>query len=111
MCVRARMHVHLVVCDSVATWTAAHQAPLFTEFSRQEYWNGLPFPTRGDLPDLGTEPASLPSPALAGRFLTAVPSGKPLFFFTFRLIIIVFSFHSYSILSTSSSCWMCFLLF
>ena len=73
-------------------WTVAFQVPLFTEFSRQEYWNGLPFPTRGDLPDLGTEPASLPSPALAGRFLTAVPSGKPLFFFTFRLIIIVFFF-------------------
>ena len=34
------------------------------EFSRQEYWNGLPFPSPGDLPDPGIEPLSLESPAL-----------------------------------------------
>ena len=39
-------------------------------FSRQGYWSGLPFPTPGDLPDPGIEPATLVSPALAGRFLT-----------------------------------------
>ena len=39
-------------------------------FSRQEYWNGLPFPTPGDLPDPGIEPATLVSPALAGKFFT-----------------------------------------
>ena len=39
-------------------------------FSRQEYWSGLPFPPPGDLPDPGLEPASLMSPALAGRFST-----------------------------------------
>ena len=38
---------------------------------------GLPFPTRGDLPDPGIEPASLESPALAGGFFTTVPPGKP----------------------------------
>ena len=38
------------------------------EFSRQEYWSGLPFPTPRDLPDPGIEPASLASPPLAGRF-------------------------------------------
>ena len=59
-------------------WTRAHQAPLFVELSRQEYWNGLPFPTPEDLPDPGMESASLVSPALAGRFFTAVPPGKPL---------------------------------
>ena len=49
----------------------ALQAPLSMGFSRQEYWSGLPCPPPGDLPDLGTiEPASLPSSALAGRFLT-----------------------------------------
>ena len=37
-------------------WTVIHQAPLSTEFSRQEYWSGLPFPTPGDLPDPGIEP-------------------------------------------------------
>ena len=47
------------------------------EFSRQEYWNGLPFPTPEDLPNPGIEPLSLASPALAGRFFTATPPGKP----------------------------------
>ena len=46
-------------CPTFATpWTVAHQAPLSMEFSRQEYWNGLLFPTPGDLPDPGIEPAS-----------------------------------------------------
>ena len=45
-------------CPTLATpWTVAHQAPLSVEFSRQEYWSGLPFPSPGDLPDLGIEPA------------------------------------------------------
>ena len=39
-------------------WTAAHQAPLCMGFSRQEYWNELPFPPPGDLPDPGIEPVS-----------------------------------------------------
>ena len=34
--------------------TIAHQAPLSVEFSRQEYWSGLPFPTPRDLPDQGS---------------------------------------------------------
>ena len=51
-------------------WTVARQAPLSMEFSRQEYWNGLLFVTPGHLPDLGIEPVSLISPALAGRFFT-----------------------------------------
>ena len=41
----------------VTPWTAARQAPLPMEFSRQEYWSGLPFPPPGDLPDSGTESA------------------------------------------------------
>ena len=40
-------------------WTVAYQAPQSMEFSRQEYWSGLPFPSLGDLPDLGIEPGSL----------------------------------------------------
>ena len=52
----------------------ACQALLSIELFRQEYWNGLPFPTSGDLPDPGIEPMSLSS-ALAGRFFTTVPSG------------------------------------
>ena len=36
-------------------WTVAHQIPLSMEFFRQEYWSGLPFPSPGDLPNLGIE--------------------------------------------------------
>ena len=43
----------------VTPWIAAHQAPLSTGFSRQEYWSGLPFPPAGDLPNPRTEPESL----------------------------------------------------
>ena len=53
------------------------QGPLSMGFSRQEYWSGLPFPTPGDLPDPGIEPASPVSPTLAGGFFTTVPPGKP----------------------------------
>ena len=54
------------------------QAPLSMSmgFPRQEYQSGLPFPFIGDLPDPGIEPMS---PALAGRFFTTEPSGKPSF--------------------------------
>ena len=45
----------------------AHQAPLSVEFFRQENWNGLPFPSPGDLPDPGIKPGS---PALAGGCFT-----------------------------------------
>ena len=55
---------------SAAPWTVACQAPLSMEFSRQEYWSGLPFPIPGDLPDPGIERVFLASPALAGRFFT-----------------------------------------
>ena len=46
------------------------QAPLSVEFSRQQYWNGVPFPSPGDLPVPGIKPTSLVSPALAGWFST-----------------------------------------
>ena len=54
--------------------TVAHQAPLSIGFPRQEYWRQLPFPSPGDLPDPGIEPAS---PALAGGFFTMEPLRKP----------------------------------
>ena len=53
-------------------WTVAHQATLSMEFSRQEYWSGLPFPTLGDLPNPGIEPGS---PALQAD---ALPSEEAL---------------------------------
>ena len=48
-------------------WTVAHQAPLSMEFSRQAYWSGLPFPSPGDLPNLGIKPGS---PTFVGRHFT-----------------------------------------
>ena len=59
-------------------WTAAHQAPLSVEFSRQEFWRGLPFPSPADLPNPGMEPVFPGSPALAGRFFTTEPPEKPM---------------------------------
>ena len=53
--------------------TAARQAPLFMEFSRQEYWSRLRFLSPGDLSDPGIE---FVSPALAGGFFTTMPPGK-----------------------------------
>ena len=56
-------------------WTVAHQAPHSMEFSRQEYWSGLPFPSPGDLPNPGIEPGS---PTLQADTLPSEPPGKPL---------------------------------
>ena len=53
----------------------AHQALLSMELSRQEYCSGLPFPSPGDLPDLGIEPGS---PALQADSSPSEPPGKPL---------------------------------
>ena len=61
-------------CSFATQWTVAHQAPLSTWFPRQQYWNGLPFPSPGDLPNTGTEPTVS---RLAGRFFTTEPPGKP----------------------------------
>ena len=59
--------------QSCATlWTEACQAFLSVGFSRQESWSRFPFPSPGDLPDPGIEPASLMSPALAGGFYATV---------------------------------------
>ena len=59
-------------------WTLAHQTPLSMGFSRQEYWSGLLCPLAGDLPNPGTEPKCLLSPALAGRFSTTGPTWEAL---------------------------------
>ena len=56
--------VELLSCVrlSATPWTVICQASLSMEFSRQEYWSRLPFPSRGDLPDPGIEPASPVAP-------------------------------------------------
>ena len=58
-------------------WTVACQVPLSMEFSRPEYWSRSPFPTPGDLFNPGIKPESPASPALAGKFFTPAPPGKP----------------------------------
>ena len=64
---------HSVISDSVIPWTVARWAPLSVEFSRQEYWNGLPFPSLGDRPDSVIEPGS---PALQADSLLFEPPEK-----------------------------------
>ena len=54
----------------VTLWTVACQVLLSMEFSRQEYWSGLPFAASADLPDPGIKPSSLTFPALTGSFFT-----------------------------------------
>ena len=68
-----------VVSNFAAPWTVACPAPLSWEFSRQEYWSRLPFPTPGDLSIPGIEPASPTAPVLADGCFTTVPHGKPNF--------------------------------
>ena len=78
------MHACMCVCTFsriqlfLTPWTVPCQAPLTIEFTRQEYWSGLPFPSPGDLPDPGIETASLMSLALTGEFFISRATGKPL---------------------------------
>ena len=58
----------------VTPWTVACQAPLSIGFFRQEYWNGLPCPPPGYLPNPGIKPSS---PALQADSLPSEPPGKP----------------------------------
>ena len=63
------------LCPTLTTpWTLACRAPLSMEFSRQEYWSGLPFPSPGDLPDPGIKPRS---PVLQADSLPTELGRKP----------------------------------
>ena len=68
--VKSLSHVQLFITP----WTIALQAPLSMEFSRQEYWSGLPCPSPGDLSRPGIKPGS---PALQADSLPSEPPGKP----------------------------------
>ena len=74
VCAQSLSHVHLFATP----WTAALQAPVSTGFSRQECWNGLPFPASGDLPKPGIKSKSLASPVLATDSLPLHHLGSPL---------------------------------
>ena len=72
--------VHMCVCARLVAESCLTplgpmdlQAPLSMEFSRQEYWSGLPFITPWDFPHPGIEPES---PAFAGRFFTTSTTQK-----------------------------------
>ena len=67
----------------VTPWTVAHQAPPSMEFSRQEYWSGVPFPSPGDLPDPGIKPRS---PALQADAFWSEPPGNPTIYWNYLLI-------------------------
>ena len=78
--VKMLSHVQLFVTP----WTVAHQAPLSMEFSRQECWSGLSFPSQRGLSNPGMEPGSL---ALQADSLPSEPSGKPILYVNPNLLI------------------------
>ena len=84
------------------------------EFSRQEFWSGLPFPTPGDLPDSGIKPTYLTSRALAGIFLYHQHSlGSPALCIYTNICIcmcVCLFFHIKSTLSAHQLFHLCLLL-
>ena len=72
MCVYVWLLSHVLLFST--SWTVACQAPLSMEFSRQEYWSGLPFPSLEDFPNPGIEPRF----ALQADSLPSKPPGKPI---------------------------------
>ena len=73
MCTYSVTQLRLTLCDPMDQ-PARLLCPW--NFSKQEYWSGLPFSTPGDLPDPGIKPAFLASPVLAGGFFPTAPPGK-----------------------------------
>ena len=98
-CVRAQSYP-----SSATPWTVACQAPLSMGFPRQEYWNWLPFPSPGAVPNPGIKPAS---PAVAGEFFT---SASPLHSYLCTIIsavykIVGFYLNDLPILNLFLWCW------
>ena len=71
------MKVKAFVAQSCPTLSDPMDYSPSMEFSRKEYWSGLPFPSPGNLPDPGMELVFAVSPELAGIFITIEPHGKP----------------------------------
>ena len=72
-CAYLLSHVRL----SATPWIVAHQAPQSLELSWLKYWNGLPFPSLGDLPDPGIKSTSPVSPILQKASLPLSHHGNP----------------------------------
>ena len=77
VCARKRMSMLSVVSNFATPWTITHHASLSVDFSRQEYWSGLPFPPPGDLPDPGMEPATPVSYVLQADSSSLSHQGSP----------------------------------
>ena len=74
MCVCVKLLSHVQLCnpmDCSPVGSSVHG------ILRQEYWNALPFPSQGDLPNRGIEPEFLKSLVLSGKFFTSAPPAKP----------------------------------
>ena len=89
--------VCVCVCQSLShvrlfatPWTVAHQVPLSMEFSRQEYWSGLPFPSPRDLPHSGIESGY---PALQAYSFRSEPPGKPIVMWVVNISFSTQCFH------------------
>ena len=87
-----------------APWTVAHQAPLSLEFSRQEYWSGLPFPSPQNLPDRAVE---VRSPALQAEALPSDPPGKPSIVIKLCPVLWLHELQHASLPCPSPSLWIC----
>ena len=114
VCVRVSVCVYVCVCVYMCVYeflscvlvfatplTVTHQAPLSMEFSRQEHWSGWPCPPLGDLANPGTEPSSLVSPAMAGRFFATSAQWEPPINNVKNIIINNFDWHLCCLLSVS----------
>ena len=82
--VQSLSHVQLFVTP----WTVAHQAPLSMEFSRQEYWSGLPFSPPGDLPNPGIFSTQGPNPCLLHFYRWILYHCTTQVFFTFCIFLL-----------------------
>ena len=99
VCVCVYVHVCLVMPDSLQPYgLEPAMSPLSMDFSRQEFWNGLPFPTPADLPSPGIKPKFPTVPTLAGGFLTTAPPRKHLMIYR----------HNYNKQLTSFECLLDF---
>ena len=105
LCVHLHLYHYVCLCAQslssvqlvVTPWGVACKAPVSLEFSRSEYWSGLPFPTTGDPPDPEIEPMFLASPAVKGGCCTTVQAGNPIFVTGVSFLICI----SWKIASTS----------
>ena len=97
--VKVKMKVLSLVRVFATPWTIACQAPPSMGFPREEYWNGLPFPSPGDLPDPGIEPGC---PALQADSLPSEPPGNIFICGTSSLSLINHYWRSFIFLSVFS---------